>query len=445
LDEHTERKHARFSPSQADRFFVCKGSANLLARVPVERRESEYAIEGTKAHAVLDVALQYRVRSAKIAHEDYSIYCCEVLDKDENFFYGSIQTALNYVYGILDEYEDAVMYNERKVRPPIDCAPGEADGFCDICIHIPRLRTVYIIDYKHGAGITKEVKDSRQCLQYASGFLYGPDTPINKDEIDKVIIVIVQPRAFHKDGAVREWETTTWKVWEYLISLENAIYDALQSDAPLVPDDNGKTTDHCRFCPANFFCPTRETRAVQVINEQFRTVRDLSTAGLPDPRTLEVERLAYIRNAAPVLRSFLDDVDDYVKEILHSGQPVPGSKLVLAQARREWYGEPSEIARQLSELAAVPYDDVWKVELIGITQAEKLVVDAYKARVKRGEKEKAAAEARKAMAYLTLKQSSGNLVLVYDDDERPAVNRAQTNFAQIDGEVIEAPTQDTDK
>ena len=104
------------------------------------------------------------------------------------------------------------------------------------------------------------------------------------------------------------------------------------------------------------------------------------------------------------------------------------------QARRQWYGTEDEAAKKLAAmLGETDVEKVFTKKLVPITTAEKLVVEAYKKRVGRGRKKKAAEEARQAFAYLTLKQSSGNLVLVDEDDPRPAVNRAQNTFGQIAG------------
>lgn len=441
MDEHAEREHARFSPSQAERFFACHGSINLLARVP-KSRPSEYAIEGTKAHIVLDAALKNGVRNAKEAHLDYSSLCMEDLDTPENFFYRAIQAALNYIYAILDDYPDAILYTERRVDPIITSAPGEAAGYCDIAIHIPSLRTLYIVDYKHGAGISKEAKGNPQPMQYAAGFLYEDNAVVDPQQISSVVLAIVQPRAFHRDGIIREHEATPYEIYEYLQELDEVIEKCLEPDAELVSDDDGRTTDHCRFCDANYMCPAREARAVAATGTQFRTVREVDLNKLPEVKTMDVDRLTYIRQAAPILRAFLNDVDAQVKSLLYSGYNVNGSKLVEAQARREWYGDPQELAQKAAALACVPVDEVMEYRMLPITTVEKLIVEAFKARVGRGHKTGAAADARKAMAFLTLKKSSGNLVLVYDDDERPAVNAAGSAFKQI-AAAIEQKDEET--
>jgi hypothetical protein len=57
-----------------------------------------------------------------------------------------------------------------------------------------------------------------------------------------------------------------------------------------------------------------------------------------------------------------------------------------------------------------------------LTTAEKLVVEAFKKRAGPRGKRKAAEEAKRAFASLTLKQSSGKLTLANENDPRQAVS-----------------------
>ena len=444
-----ERAHRRYSPSQADRFFACRGSNNLLKRVPV-RPTSSYAQEGIDAHTILEAALTGQCRDAQEAH-DFLTTLPHSLDDGQNEFYLSIQIALDHIYSILDAYSDAVLWVERFVNPPVTSAPGEAGGYCDVAILVPSLRTLFVIDYKHGAGVAKAVRGNNQPMQYAAGFLYEDNALVDPNQIDSVVLCIIQPRAFHEDGIIREHEVTPFDAWEYLEELEDVILDCEREDAALTPGE-----DQCRFCDARTLCPAREALALQVASSTFTQIAHVNAPALPEPRAVDMERLARIRFHAPMLRKFLDDVDRHLDEIARGGHHVPGAKLVETQAQRKYYGDDSVVARKLAAMLGERNADaamqaytalleqhpvlqrIFNHKIIPITSAEKLVVEAYKKRVGHGRKKKAAEEAKQAFAFLTLKQSSGNLVLVDEDDPRPAVNRVQNTFGQIAG-ALQAP------
>lgn len=429
-----DREHRRYSPSQIERIELCPGSVNLLERTPA-RLPSKYAQEGTEAHDVLHVALSNGIRDAKLAKEESYVF-----HKDfEADFYYSIQATLNYVYDILDTYPDAVMWLEQFVDVPSKAAPGEAGGSADIIIWIPSQRRLYVIDFKHGSGVVKEAERLPQAMQYGAGVLYGSDmidTPngVEKD-IDVVTLVVAQPRAFHSDGSIRDWDTTPFELYEYLEDMDEVIRKAQQPNAPLVP---GET--QCMFCDARTTCPARETMALQKINTQFGNIRDVIEAKIPNVKDLDVTRLSHIRAWKPFIEKFFDDVENHMHELMRGGFDVPGWKLVETQAKREWYGDEDMLAPRLAALAQVPVTDVIRMKLITITEAERLVVDRYKQNAGRGKKKQAAEDAKAAFAHLTIKKSSGSLTIAPADDPRPAVNRAAMALGGIAG-IVAPPTE----
>lgn len=441
-----ERVHRKYSPSQAERFFACHGSNNLLKRVPA-RPTTPYAQEGADAHAVLEAALNAHYRNARDAHK--ALPAPPALSReDQNDFYNAIQVALDYIHAIFEEHVDAKMWVERFVNPPLIAAPGEAGGYCDVAVFVPDLRTLFVIDYKHGVGIAKKAEDNYQLMQYAAGFLYEDNAVVNPRNVDAVVLTVIQPRAFHQDGVVREQYVTPHRIWEYLEDLEEVVSECEREDAALTPGE-----EQCRFCDARTLCPAREAMALQVADSNFTQIQEVKAPALPDIDNIAIQKLAQIRFHAPMLRRFLDDVDKHVEELIREGHSVPGAKLVQAQARRTYYGSDEDIARQLAamlgernvDLAINEYnklleqypvlEKIFNQKLVTITSAEKLVIEAYKKRVGRKNKKQAAEEAKQAFAFLTLKKPSETLVVVNEDDPRPAVNRAENTFHQIAGAI----------
>lgn len=433
------RVHRLFSPSQSERFTLCRGSVNLLKRTP-PRPSSIYAQEGTDAHDVLEAGLRNRCKNATEALAASKHAGRVFKDKNEEIeFKASINDAMNYVYDKIEELEliwgvgSVEVHIETEVNPPLASAPGQGAGYCDIALICRAARLIYIIDYKHGAGIAKAVIGNTQVSQYACGFLFDEIGIVDPADFDVVRLVIIQPRAFHPDGDIREYDTTPAALWDYLQELDDIIADCLREDAPLTPG-----VEQCRFCDARSTCPAAEAMAVSVASQTFQSIRDVSAPRIPNAKQLDVYRLSYIAQMKPLLVGFLNAVDAEIEEQLRAGHDVPGFKLVEAKAKREWYSEDAknpeaDIARKLAALIGVPDYEVYRVMLPTITDAEAMVKEAYKARAKVGKKKQAAEDGAKAMAFLTLKKSSGNLTVAPADDERPAVNVADKSFGQVSG------------
>jgi hypothetical protein len=431
-----QRKHRRFSPSQAERFIACPGSTALLART-TSRSRSKYALQGDLAHEVLAAGLKGQCENATQSIEA-SIYCggvFETLYVDQlgiNVidFKASINDALNYVWQLMDdlnkEHGDAVMWVERYVDTPCYTAPGETGGFCDVAIYSAKARRLWVIDYKHGAGIAKAADGNPQVKQYAAGFLFEPGAAVDVATLNDVVLVIIQPRAFHPDGEIREAITTPSELADYLLELEDRVAASLAENAPLNPG-----IDQCRFCDAAANCPAIEAQSLKAANVAFSSVRDVRPPTLPDPATLDVDRLAYAKQTMPLLKMWMDRVNERAEQLLRSGVAIPGWKMVQSHARRQWFGEEADRANRLAALIGCEPTDLFETKFITITDAEKKIIESFKKRVARNKRKAAAEDASRMFAFFTTKETSDNLTLVSEDDPRPAVNKAAMAFHDV--------------
>lgn len=405
MQDHGARAHHRFGGSGMARLMLCPGSYNMSRAVPPET-PSRAAMRGTLAHEIMDGALQSGEREAWAAAIPYHNH--ELYDDD---LVNGVQVALDYVYEILDAYGDECeLHCEREFI--LDCeADDDVGGYCDVAIWVPSLGILYIIDYKNGV-VAVEAEGNKQVKFYATGaveqYFHGAET---------IIGVIVQPNSFHKNGSIRQFICDRSDIDEYKSEVNAAIAAAKDPNAPLRPSEYA-----CEWCPARAFCPARETAALAVASKTFATVKMLGTDGLPDPVNLSGDRLADIMSKADILRGWLDDVEKAAYSMMMSGGQVPGYKLVEAQARRKWYGEPAQVAAALEALLGENIDTVFPRKLMTITDAERYIKKRYTSGLtKKADKDKALADAYAYMARLTNKDTSGNLTLAHESDKREAV------------------------
>jgi len=418
--EHALRAHAKFNASAAYRWTVCPGSVALVARAP-KLPPDRWQQDGTDAHELLDYALKNRFRDAREAS-----IMADRIEKDTHFDAGeridAVQQALDFVWDLLDAHEDAIMYVEHKFKFPSVIAPDDAYGTCDVAIHIPSLALLYVIDYKHGMQLV-EVDENKQALYYGTGAVLGSGGL----EADTIALVIIQPRAFHRAGRIRSAFVSRERLEQFVKEIDDAISRALKPDAPLIPGE------HCWYCEAKVTCPAREMMAMTAMNGMIKSIKTIEPDELPNPLDLSLERLLHIKKYMHLLREFLDDVDEALFAYAMGGGEVPGYKLVEALARRQWHGEPKDIADNLMALIKTPYlDDVFPRKLINITEAQALIKEAL--RNQKGRKitaKDATEEAKIALATLTLKQSSGKITLVPASDNRPAIDRSAAAVGQI--------------
>jgi Protein of unknown function (DUF2800) len=246
-------------------------------------------------------------------------------------------------------------------------------------------------------------------------------------KVNNVISGIIQPRSFSPDGSYRTVVNSV-SYYENIVQpkIDNGILASQQPDAPFVPG-----AVQCKFCPIKTNCKAREAAALSVVSTDFANVKDVSSNTLPAVSGMTPDRLAYVMSAADVLEDWISDVKAAAYNMAKAGTYIPGFKLVEAQARRHWHQDEDTTAMMLMSLTGKIIEEVMPRKLLGITDAEKLVVDSFKAKAGRGLKRKAAEDAGVAFAHLTTKESSGNLVLVTESDKRPAVNAAQKAFTNV--------------
>lgn len=416
----TDSLHAFYSPSAMHRIVRCPGSVRATANMP--DIPSPYAQDGTDAHAALSYALSNGIREAHtLCSYVYPAWTFRADTYEERV--EALQFALDEVYAILDAYSDAQLYLETRVTFPSN-ATDQCWGTADIIIVVPSMRLLYVIDYKHGAGTYVEAKDNEQLGVYARSALV---TIREAAKCDTVITGIIQPRAFAAEGPFRtDAQSANYYETVFQQRIDNAIVASQQIDAMLIPGEK-----QCKFCPLKANCPAREAAALAVVSNSFSSVKDVTSAALPSVSQIPVDRLAYIMAAATVLKGWLKDVEDTAYAAAKGGVYVPGFKLVETQARRQWHQDENETAKLIMSLATTDIDTVMPRKLLTITEAEKLVVDAFKETAPRGRKKAAAENAKVAFAQLTTKQSSGSLVLVPESDNRIGVNPAHVAFKSV--------------
>lgn len=428
MNDHNLRAHSRFSPSGASRWFLCPGSVALCEGRPDE--PSEYAKEGTRAHELLEA--WFRLYVAGYAG-DGPIIAGEMTE--------AVKVAYDYVADILDEHPDAILWVESRLRFPTDFEVVE--GTCDVRIYIPSMRLLYVIDYKHGAGVPVEVvrletlpdgsvkrHRNKQCMTYGTAAVWECDQPL-----DTVALVIIQPRAPHRDGPVREEWVTVADIMEFRDDFEVAMLAAMAPDAPLVVGD-----EQCRWCPAKTICPARHAQALATVGETFAHVTDITKETLPDVKTLQPRRIAEILDARDLVVDWLDAVYAEALVLAKGGVVIPGRKIVEAEARRAYEGYDVEdgattiaVAQNLSTLTAgrLRVQDFTKYVLRGVTEVDKLLKDDAREHAEKGAKKKAVEEIMSNFALLTTKRSSGALSLVAESDRRPPADLAKATFADV--------------
>lgn len=325
--------HSLLSPSTAHRWMTCPGSVALCHDIPPE--ESEYAAEGTAAHALAESLLTGKPYALPPEYDTPELR-------------GYVQTYVDFV-SILGGVRDVEV--KLDLRPWLAAVPEDnAAGTADAVVWVGN--ELYIVDLKYGMSFVGAPWNPQLAL-YALGYLALCQ---RYDKPDMLHLCIVQPRI----GNISQWDITPDELsdFEKIIvrkaTIAIAMADLPESDWIMVPDESA-----CKYCRARGVC-----------RSLFKVVQNTAEG---EPVKLTPDELAEAYGRTGLVRLWADAVEKSVYGRLLHGEPVPGLKLVEGRkGTRKWRSESA--ALEAINAAGITAD-VYEHKLLSPAKMEKLLKD----------------------------------------------------------------------
>lgn len=342
--------HALLSASGAAKWLSCPPSARLEENFP--NTSSEYAKEGTVAHALAEMSARYNLNELSkkqlaaqkkklLATEDGKKFYTEEMQEHATAY---AELVYNKLQEAKDRSEDAFAELEVKVDFSKWVPEGFGTGDCIIVAD----DWLEIIDLKYGKGHRVEAAGNPQMRLYALGALeyYG-----TLYDIKNVRMTIYQPRL---SGVQSSDEIS---VEELMAWAENVV----KPTAALAFDGNGDfapSEDACKFCRAKEQCKARYDRNLALFDEAV------------DPLLITADEAGDVLTKAKDIKAWLTDLENLVQSTLLSGVKVPGWKIVEGRSNRVI----TDSVKAAEALKGAGYEDAQiyrPQELITLTQMEK--------------------------------------------------------------------------
>lgn len=349
--------------STAKRVMNCPGSVALCATVP-PKPSSSHADEGTLLHNVMELLL--------------------TTDQSPEDLLGTKYRDCILTQDLLDDkvYPALALLDEIDPNKEMEYATETRVGFGDFLPNVFGSTDVLgrigsraiVLDWKFGSGVMVEAEENPQLMFYAAAAMRTNASKWVFEGATEIECIIVQP------PQVRRWITTFDRIAQFEKELKMAVAIALKDDAPL------QHGDHCRWCAAKPVCP----KMTGAVDRALKLTVD----------QLDVEQIGgYLKNA-DLLEQWITDLRALAHQVMETGKPVPGWKLVAKRATRQWLNEEQAVKELFTSLG----DEVYTKKVISPAQAEKLLK----------------ARGEKLPADQVVSISSGS-TLALESDPRPAV------------------------
>ena len=374
-------RHALLGPSSSHRWLACPPSARLEETFPDVT--SEYAEEGTQAHALCEALLTKRV-----------IFC------DDEEMLGYAEAYCDFVEEELNAAKAKTPDAKLLVEQELDFGEYVPEGFGTSDAVIVSDNVLEVIDFKYGKGVPVSAIGNPQLRLYALG-AYLSLSPIY--DFDTVKMAIFQPR-------INNITTDTIAVDDLLKWAKE--YVAPRAELAFKGEGEFCVGEHCRFCKASAICRARAEVAFSVIETaQDDLATEVVTGGMG--ATLSDEEIAGVLDKLDTTEEWINSIRAYVQaKAINEGYKWPGYKLVEGRTQRKI--TDSIKALDILEAEGFDRDDVTTLKLKGITELEKTV----------GKK-----RFNELLGGLVVKPQ-GAPTLVPETDRRPEINPIELAFKE---------------
>lgn len=397
-------EHATLSPSSAERWSTCLGSVGLIADIGAADDESDYAREGTEAHAL--GCMKAELAFGRITAEEYEAAREAWLDHNRDFF-AAFHVDVDEMETYTDAYVELIQHRvaanpgsavlfEQRVYTGVPECWGTADVVIVSPVHIE------IVDLKYGKGVYVSAVKNPQLRLYGVGALEGYGDLLG--DVTEVRCTVYQPRINHVDSEViHPDDLRAWR--DDLIPKAE---EALAGSDLFAP-----STETCRWCPVSGRC-----------SAQMRDI--FSTDFAEDPRVLTPQEQSELLGRVEQVRNWLNAFEESALTTAYSKQiPIPGYKVVMAGGRRGW-SDPDGAVEALTKEYHIPFEEIVKTPtgpppIRGIGDVTKVL------------KKYGLAFEDVAEPYVT--KGDGKPSLVPEDDPRPAIDpnsEAQKAFTPVE-------------
>jgi hypothetical protein len=319
--------HAFLAPSAAHRWVVCPGSALMESRFP-EAGDKAAAAEGTAAHWVMQQLFDGWAPDQLLA--DGTTETGHPVTRE---MVEAAQILVDDVRATIGGHTPTI--EQRVAIPRVHAANWGTPDVRAWATTVGQVfqgeTTLYVWDFKYGHKHV-DAFENWQLIDYAAGIL-DEMRHVPEDRIT-VVLRVVQPRSYHRDGPVREWRIRASDLAPYVFRLSMAADEAMSPTPVLKP-----SPDACENCNARHACEALQRAAYRGMDIARQAQADALT-----PAALGLE-LRYLKDAAKLMEARITGLEAQAESYIRQAVVVPHWKFEAAGSRMKWAKPDAEVLK----------------------------------------------------------------------------------------------------
>lgn len=335
--------HSKLGASSAKRWMNCPGSVQLIDSLKEEEKSSSAAALGTAAHALGETCLIEDTEPWMHEGEEFDGFEVDAEMVE------AVTVYVDYVRLCVDKCVNPDVHIEAKVT--LHQIDESMFGTCDCLIWDEDTGHLFVLDYKHGAGVYVGIEGNPQLRYYALGAVELLDL---YDKVKTITVGIVQPRCVRDDDTpIRTMDLIPEDLWSFREELVEAVRCIKSKDAAFTEGD------WCQFCKAKSACPARTAAMHKEAVACFAKVDELAgpVYNLPAPDSVTPEQRTKILDILDPLKKvmkWIEEVQDAAMKDHQDGVHTPHYDCVPTRKTRKWRNE-KEAAEALKKLGEDAY------------------------------------------------------------------------------------------
>lgn len=321
-------KHSIIPPSSAGIWGKpggCTGWVTMSNLYP-DTVETDSSIEGSAAHEIGSALISAARAGVSLPADDF-------IDK----------TASNGVVMNQEMFDAAVIYAEDVLNTFTETSYIGVEekllakrvheysfGTIDSYVFDRQNLNLYLWDFKYGFECV-EVYENWQLTNYAAGIIEKHKIDGLEDQQITVHLRVIQPRAYHHDGVIREWKTKLSNLRGNINALHNNAHESL-GRYPVT-----RSGSHCKHCSARHACKAALSGGLSLYEVASKPMPTELT-----PDALGVQ-LAIIKRARKQLEYLESGYEEQTKSLIRAGKNVPGWMAEQGYGIEKWNKPVEEI------------------------------------------------------------------------------------------------------